>query len=157
MGAASSLRRAGDTSRGHVEPRYQPAIGVGNCAFHFGNRHRLGSMGVPGVACHQWARWLRLGHAGWSTDPSISRDAHRGLSGTTWSIVLVSRLDERVRFADGRIEWMSQPSERANSSLVTRFRLVGGLPVWTYELGEATIEKRVMMPRLQNTVLVHTR
>jgi predicted glycogen debranching enzyme len=37
---------------------------------------------------------------------------------------------------------------------LTHFRLVGGLPIWRYELDGATVEKRLIMPRLQNTVLV---
>ena len=68
-------------------------------------------------------------------------------------MVLVSRLDERVRLSDGAIGWLSRvgPSQR---NVVTHFQLVGGLPVWRYELEGATIEKRLIMPRLQNTVLV---
>jgi predicted glycogen debranching enzyme len=38
--------------------------------------------------------------------------------------------------------------------VVTHFQLVGGLPVWRYELDGTTLEKRLIMPRLQNTVLV---
>ena len=33
-------------------------------------------------------------------------------------------------------------------------QVVGGLPVWTYELDGTTVVKRLIMPRLQNTVLV---
>src|SRR4030095_6783272 len=68
-------------------------------------------------------------------------------------VVLVSRLDERVRLADGRIRWLSRSGDTPNSVL-THFQLVGGLPVWTYELDGTTIEKRLFMPRLQNTVIV---
>jgi predicted glycogen debranching enzyme len=68
-------------------------------------------------------------------------------------VVLVSRLDERVRLADGQIGWLSRRGGSPND-VITRFRLVGGLPVWTYEFGDTTIEKRLFMPRLQNTVIV---
>jgi predicted glycogen debranching enzyme len=68
-------------------------------------------------------------------------------------VVLVSRLDERVRLPSGRIGWLSRPGSAPND-LITRFALVGGLPVWTYELDGTTIEKRLFMPRLQNTVIV---
>jgi predicted glycogen debranching enzyme len=68
-------------------------------------------------------------------------------------VVLVSRLDERVRLPSGRIGWLSRPGSAPND-VITRFALVGGLPVWTYELDGTTIEKRLFMPRLQNTVIV---
>jgi predicted glycogen debranching enzyme len=68
-------------------------------------------------------------------------------------VVLVSRLDERVRLSNGRIGWLSRRGGAPND-VITRFRLVGGLPVWTYELDGTTIEKRLFMPRLQNTVIV---
>ena len=68
-------------------------------------------------------------------------------------VVLVSRLDERVRLPGGQIGWLSRRGVAPND-VTTRFRLVGGLPVWTYELEGTTIEKRLFMPRLQNTVIV---
>jgi predicted glycogen debranching enzyme len=68
-------------------------------------------------------------------------------------IVLVSRLDERVRLPGGQIGWLSRPGTAPND-VTTRFRLIGGLPVWNYELDGVAIEKRVFMPRLQNTVIV---
>jgi predicted glycogen debranching enzyme len=68
-------------------------------------------------------------------------------------VVLVSRLDERVRLASGQIGWLSR-LDNPVTGVVTHFRLVGGLPVWTYDLDGTTIEKRLVMPRLQNTVLV---
>jgi predicted glycogen debranching enzyme len=68
-------------------------------------------------------------------------------------IVLVSRLDERVRLSGGQIRWLSR-LDREETTVVTQFRLVGGLPIWTYDLDGTTIEKRLIMPRLQNTVLV---
>ena len=68
-------------------------------------------------------------------------------------IVLVSRLDERVRLAGGQIRWLSRVDVE-EPGIVMRFRLIGGLPIWTYDLDGTTIEKRLIMPRLQNTVLV---
>jgi predicted glycogen debranching enzyme len=68
-------------------------------------------------------------------------------------VVLVSHLDERVRLAGGQIGWLSRRGGAPND-VITRFRLTGGLPVWTYELDSVTIEKRLFMPRLQNTVIV---
>jgi predicted glycogen debranching enzyme len=68
-------------------------------------------------------------------------------------MVLVSRLDERVRLPGGTIGWLSRVGTSPRN-VVTHFQLVGGLPVWRYELDDTEIEKRLLMPRLQNTVLV---
>jgi predicted glycogen debranching enzyme len=68
-------------------------------------------------------------------------------------MVLVSRLDERVRLTGGNIGWLSRVGTSPRN-VVTHFQLVGGLPVWRYEIEGVTIEKRLLMPRLQNTVLV---
>jgi predicted glycogen debranching enzyme len=68
-------------------------------------------------------------------------------------MVLVSRLDERVRLAGGQIGWLSR-LDNAAGGVTTHVHLVGGLPIWTYELEGTTIEKRLIMPRLQNTVIV---
>jgi predicted glycogen debranching enzyme len=41
------------------------------------------------------------------------------------------------------------------ADILAEFRLEMGLPVWRYEIGEVSLEKRVMMPHLQNTVYVN--
>jgi predicted glycogen debranching enzyme len=71
-------------------------------------------------------------------------------------MVLISWLDERVRLGDGSIGWLSRVGTTPRN-VVAHFQLVGGLPVWRYELDGVTIEKRLIMPRLQNTVLVKYR
>jgi predicted glycogen debranching enzyme len=43
------------------------------------------------------------------------------------------------------------------AELLREFRLEDGLPVWTYEVEDAVIEKRVFLPHRQNTVLVSYR
>jgi predicted glycogen debranching enzyme len=68
-------------------------------------------------------------------------------------MVLVSQLDERVRLKNGVIGWLSRVGTSPRN-VVTHFHLVGGLPAWRYELDGVVIEKRLIMPRLQNTVLV---
>jgi predicted glycogen debranching enzyme len=75
------------------------------------------------------------------------------LSAPLGRLVLVSRLDERVRLPGGHIRWLSRAGGAPNA-VITHFQLVGGLPIWTYELDGTTIEKRLIMPRLQNTVIV---
>jgi predicted glycogen debranching enzyme len=49
------------------------------------------------------------------------------------------------------------PAGRAPSSYLAGFRLESGLPVWTYEIGGATLERRVYLPHRQNTVYINYR
>jgi predicted glycogen debranching enzyme len=48
----------------------------------------------------------------------------------------------------------SRPDEvaMACADVLAEFRLEMGLPVWRYEVAGVTLEKRVVMPHLQNTV-----
>jgi predicted glycogen debranching enzyme len=43
------------------------------------------------------------------------------------------------------------------ADILAEFRLEMGLPVWRYKVGEVTMEKRVVMPHLQNTVHINYR
>jgi predicted glycogen debranching enzyme len=86
-------------------------------------------------------------------------------------MVMLSHLVERVVLADGATftlsgaEWAGDERggrvlEAEGTRHLASFRLEAGLPVWTYALGAAgaparvTVEKRVVMPHRQNTVVV---
>ncbi len=74
--------------------------------------------------------------------------------------VMWSHLSEVLRFApDDLVSLTSE--ERSDGQLdfhgadyFKEFRLEQGLPVWTYEVRGLTIEKRILMPYRQNTVLI---
>ena len=75
-------------------------------------------------------------------------------------IVMVSQLGERVRLPGGRVHWLSG-EERMGGALfmegmnrLKEFRLEGGLPVWTFDIDGVVVEKRLFLPRFQNTVQV---
>jgi predicted glycogen debranching enzyme len=75
-------------------------------------------------------------------------------------LVMVSQLSERLRLPGGRAQALSG-DERKGGTLyaegATRlrdFRLESGLPVWTYAVDDYVVEKRLLLPRFQNTVLV---
>jgi predicted glycogen debranching enzyme len=75
-------------------------------------------------------------------------------------MVMVSQLSERLRLPGARVQSLSG-DERGGGALyaegATRlrdFRLESGLPVWTYAIDDYVIEKRLLLPRFQNTVLV---
>ncbi len=74
--------------------------------------------------------------------------------------VMWSHLSEVLRFGPDDIVSLGA-EERAGGQLdlhgadyFKEFRLEQGLPVWLYEVRGLTIEKRIMMPHRQNTVLV---
>ena len=67
---------------------------------------------------------------------------------------------EQLRFADGRLLSLPQlvevpdGKEIDTSRYLTGFRLEAGLPVWEYDVEGVRVEKRILMPHLQNTTHV---
>jgi predicted glycogen debranching enzyme len=74
--------------------------------------------------------------------------------------VMLSHLAEQVRLADGKRieiggrEQSTHSPDASGSGYLTEFRLEAGLPVWRFEVGGLTIEKRIFLPHMQNTVHV---
>ena len=75
-------------------------------------------------------------------------------------LVMVSQLGERLRLPGGRVHWLSGEERQGGTLYVEganrlrEFRLEAGLPVWTFEIDGYMLEKRLLLPRFQNTVLV---
>jgi len=75
-------------------------------------------------------------------------------------MVMLNHLLERVRLANRQVVWLGDQDTVAGPNAVDRaehlaeFRLELGLPVWRYELPDAVIEKRLLMPYGQNTVYI---
>jgi predicted glycogen debranching enzyme len=73
--------------------------------------------------------------------------------------VMFNHLAEELKFEDRSIvrldtlELIDAAFEPQVSAL-TEFRLEAGLPIWHYEVGPFQMEKRVLLPHLQNTVYV---
>ncbi|HET6582366.1 MAG TPA: glycogen debranching enzyme N-terminal domain-containing protein, partial [Nannocystaceae bacterium] len=77
--------------------------------------------------------------------------------------MMLSYLSERVRLQDGTLVQIGG-EERTTGELAVptaavleEFRLEAGLPTWRYHAGDAVIEKRMVMPYRQNTMLVRYR
>ena len=73
--------------------------------------------------------------------------------------VMLSHLSDRVRVASGHVASLGAEERAVGLALhgaehLQEFRLELGLPVWTYEVDGAVIEKRVLLPYAQNTVHV---
>ena len=78
-------------------------------------------------------------------------------------MMMFNDLVERIELPNGRVVQLGG-EERANAPLqlhgadfLREFRLDMGLPVWRFHVGDAALEKRLVMPHGQNTVYVNYR
>ena len=75
--------------------------------------------------------------------------------------VMLSHLGEWLRLPDRtlvRLAGEERPEKPFElPEFLTEFRLEMGLPVWTFHVGDTTIEKRILLPYGQNTVHVNYR
>src|ERR1051325_1391865 len=76
--------------------------------------------------------------------------------------VMLNHLSELVRLPDGTTALLGGLERKAGVDVpgaryLTEFRLDNGLPVWSYRVGNAVIEKRILLPHMQNTALVNFR
>jgi predicted glycogen debranching enzyme len=78
-------------------------------------------------------------------------------------VVMWSHVSEFLHFGDNDVVSLGA-EERAGGQLdlksadyLREFRLEDGLPVWTYHVRDRVVEKRVLLPHLQNTVHVSYR
>jgi predicted glycogen debranching enzyme len=76
--------------------------------------------------------------------------------------VMLSHLSDRVRLPGGRTARLGGEERAVGLALhgaehLREFRLELGLPVWTYEVGGAVVEKRVLLSHRQNTLHVSYR
>jgi predicted glycogen debranching enzyme len=85
------------------------------------------------------------------------------LPGPLGRVMMLNHLFEQVRLPDwstvylGGEEWANRVVDVPGAGYLTEFRLEAGLPVWRYEIGQQVIEKRLLMPHMQNTVHVEYR
>ncbi len=76
--------------------------------------------------------------------------------------MILNHLQEEIRLPDGTIfhlggEERSTEVPLPESEYLREFRLEAGLPVWLYQLGPVSLEKRLLLPHGQNTVHVSYR
>ena len=104
------------------------------------------------------------GYASGTVSGAISRKYHgiliAALPAPLGRMVMWSHVSEFLRFDDGEVVSLGA-EERAGGQLdlhgaeyLREFRLDDGLPVWSYHVRDLIIEKRVLLPHLQNTVHV---
>ncbi|HEY0369422.1 MAG TPA: glycogen debranching enzyme N-terminal domain-containing protein, partial [Chthoniobacterales bacterium] len=104
------------------------------------------------------------GYASGTVSGAITRKYHgllvAALPAPLGRMVMWSHVAEWLRFDDGETVSLGA-EERAGGQLdlgvaeyLREFRLENGLPIWTYRVRDFTIEKRILLPHLQNTVHV---
>jgi predicted glycogen debranching enzyme len=102
------------------------------------------------------------GYASGTVSGAVTRRYHglliAALPAPLGRVVMWSHVSEFLRFSDDDVISLGA-EERAGGQLdlksadyLTEFRLEDGLPVWTYRVREVVVEKRVLLPHLQNTV-----
>jgi predicted glycogen debranching enzyme len=75
-------------------------------------------------------------------------------------VVMLNRVDERVLLADGTMAPLTheKPVEGDPKAppppTLTEFRLENGLPVWRYATSDMVLERRILVPHMQNSVYV---
>ncbi len=117
---------------------------------------------------HEWLVTNGLGGYASATVSGVCTRRYHGLlisalPAPLGRTAMLNHLREQVTLQDGTTFHLSG-LERANRDLeyhgathLTEFRLENGLPVWRYQLGRAVLEKRVIMPHMQNSVYLHYR
>jgi predicted glycogen debranching enzyme len=112
-----------------------------------------------------WKEWLVTnglgGYASGTISGAITRRYHglliAGLPTPFGRTVMLNYLWEQLRFRDGRAVALPRAYTTPDgqgfdcSPYLAGFRLEAGLPVWEYEVEGVRVEKRVLMPHLQNT------
>ena len=104
------------------------------------------------------------GYASGTVSGAVTRRYHglliAALPGPLGRVVMWSHVSEFLRFSNNDVVSLGA-EERAGGQLdlksadyLTEFRLEDGLPVWTYHVREVVVEKRLLLPHLQNTVHV---
>jgi predicted glycogen debranching enzyme len=118
------------------------------------------SLDSEALATREWLVTNGLGgYASGTVSGVITRRYHgllvAALPSPFGRVMMLNQLREQVIWPGGRRAslWDEASPAQAVGRLV-EFRLERGLPVWTYEVGGLTIEKRVFMPYMQNTAIV---
>ena len=92
--------------------------------------------------------WLVTNGLGGYGSGTVSGDITRRYHG-----LLVAALPNPL----GRTVMLNALSDSLRPESLRNFRLVGGIPVWRYAVEGGVIEKRITMPRRQNTIVVQYR
>ncbi|HEV3146165.1 MAG TPA: amylo-alpha-1,6-glucosidase [Gemmataceae bacterium] len=117
---------------------------------------------------HEWLVTNGLGGYASGTISGAATRRYHGLliaaqPGPLGRLMMFNHLFEYLRTPDyqtiqfGGVERSGGHLELHGTDYLVEFRLEEGLPVWVYELPGYKIEKRIILPHQQNTVIIHYR
>jgi predicted glycogen debranching enzyme len=122
-----------------------------------------GKKEIDAVLTHEWLVTNGVGGYASGTLAGVSTRRFHGLlvaalPAPLGRIMILNQLTGHLLLPDGSLSRLcgeeSKPgsAEMPVAEILAEFRLEMGLPVWRYEIGDLTLEKRILMPHLQNTV-----
>src|SRR5437016_5654789 len=107
------------------------------------------------------------GYASASVSGAVTRRYHglliASLPAPLGRMVMLSHFGEEIALADESVvdfsgeELTEEHLDLHSAEFLSEFRLEAGLPVWRFDIRGCTIEKRLWMPHLQNTVHISYR
>jgi predicted glycogen debranching enzyme len=115
-----------------------------------------------------WREWLVTNGLGGYASGTVCGVATRryhglliaALAAPLGRTMMLNQVSERLGLPDGTVaplgieEIAEHPSAAPGAGRLAEFRLEAGLPVWRYQAGGFALEKRLILPHLQNTVFV---
>jgi len=128
---------------------------------------KTGSSPEAGLNC-EWLVTNGLGgYASGTLSGVITRRYHgylvAALPAPFGRVMMLNQLGERLELPDSSFVQLTG-EERAGGPVkldvmesLSEFRLEGGAPVWRYEIGPVTFEKRLVLPHGQNTAFINYR
>lgn len=123
----------------------------------------------PRIVDREWLVTNALGgYASGTIEGVCTRRFHGALVAALPSplgrMMMLNHVSEEIHFPDGRLVRLGGGDERSAGQIelpgaesLRGFRLDNGLPVWRYEVEGAVLEKSLMLPHLQNTVIIRYR
>ena len=123
---------------------------------------------VESLLTREWLVTNGIGGFASGTIPGVMTRRYHGLliaalPNPRGRTMMLNHLNERVTLADGTVAQLGG-EQRAGGRLdvpgarwLAEFALEAGLPVWRYEIGGTTLERRLVLPHRQNTAFVSYR
>jgi predicted glycogen debranching enzyme len=124
-----------------------------------------GTVSYDEIVSREWLVSNGLGgYASGTVAGAITRRYHApliaALPAPHGRVVMLNHVSERVRLPDRSVVWLGVHSDNGKfaqtegTQHLVEFRLEAGLPVWRYQIGSITLEKRLLLINGQNTVHV---
>jgi predicted glycogen debranching enzyme len=107
------------------------------------------------------------GYASGTISGAVTRRYHglliSALPSPLGRVIMFNHLSEKIMLPDDKLILLGAEETSENilknpaAGFLIEFKLEYGLPVWTYQLNDIVLEKRIIMPYMQNTVFISYR